>query len=267
MVDHVEYSNPAIIEQFIDFWRKQGGAQRFGYLIGRYEAYDLVPLGIKAVIEAIHEPPQAGDVDGIEVNMEWPDLAKIEHLAQTCGMKIVGMVYTDLLHDPDSKEGKVICKRHADSYFLSSVETIFSAKLQQARPNPSRFCLSGKFSSKFVTCVITGNEKGEIEVQAYQTSDQAMALVDADLIEASVNPGIVRVKKEEDPAQMPVSQNGSSSTAALTGLTKRYVPEVFYRYKNEYKIQVQESAKPCFPVDYLLVSVCPHLTYISYCRD
>lgn len=262
MVDHVEYAASNIIDSFIDAWRKTGGCQRFGYLVGRYEPYDLVPMGIKAVVEAIHEPPQHGDVDGLEVNMEWPDLEKVEALAQSLGQKIVGLIYTDLVTDTESKKpGAVVCKRHADSFFLSSLETIFSARLQSLRPNPSKFCRSGKYSSKFVTCVVTGNEEGEIEVKAYQASDQALALVQADLIEASVNPGVVRVKKENDP---PMDQHESGVKPTV----KRYVPDVFYRYKNDYGIMVKESAKPCFPVDYLLVSVsCRCFLLRSYQTD
>ena len=63
-------------------------------------------------------------------------------------------------------------------------------------------------------------------------------MVDADMIEASVDRGIVRVKEEERTAH-----------------SARYVPDVFFRYKNEYGLDVQKSAKPCFPVEYLLVNV------------
>lgn len=58
------------------------------------------------------------------------------------------------------------------------------------------------------------------------------------MIEASVDPGIVRVMEED---------RGEHSA--------RYVPDVFFRYKNEYGLDVQKSAKPCFPVEYLLVNV------------
>jgi nuclear protein localization family protein 4 len=234
MVDHVEFANPAIINRFLDFWRKNA-SQRFGYLLGHYETYERVPMGVRAVVEAIHEPPQEGDVDGIKVGMPWEDEARVEALAADCGLRVVGVIFTDLT--PDTTDAtKVVCKRHAKSFFLSSLETLFAARLQREHRNPSRFSGTGHFSSKFVTCVVTGNEKSEVEVQAYQASDQAMAIVGADIAEPSVDPSVVRIREDD-------------------GTSKRYVPDVFYRYKNAYGINVQESARPSFPVDYLLVSL------------
>ena len=89
-----------------------------------------------------------------------------------------------------------------------------------------------------MTAVLSGTAEGGIDVTAYQVSEQACAMVDADMIEASVEPGIVRVKEEDRSAN-----------------SARYIPDVFFRYKNEYERDVQKSAKPAFPVEYLLVNV------------
>lgn len=243
MVDHVEFSTPDMIDNLLQFWRRTG-MQRFGWLLGRYEPYTEVPMGIKAVVEAIHEPPQEGDLDGLRLGLPWEDQAKIESLAQMTGLQVVGMVFTDLTPDEDveqAKVGKVQPKRHAESFFLSSLEAIFAAKQQIAHPNVSRFSDTGIYSSKFVTCVVTGDKSGDIGVEAYQVGDQALAMVEADMIEASVDPSVVRVKDDNVASSDPKD--------------KRYIPDVFYSYKNEYNLQVKESAKPTFPTDYLLVSV------------
>lgn len=252
MVDHVEFAHPDLIENILTFWRSTA-TQRFGFLLGRYEAYPDVPMGIKAVVEAIHEPPQEGELDGLTLGVPWDEQPRIEKLAKLCGLEFVGMIYSDLspadpTHQDPSMTGKVVCKRHKESFFLSGIETIFAAQLQLANPNPSRFSSSGRFNSKFVTCILSGTEDGAIDVSAYQISEQGMGMVQADMIEASVNPNIIRVKPSEG---------------------ERYVPEVFYRYTNEYKIDVKESAKPTFPVEYLIVNAthgfpnAPNPTFLS----
>ncbi|CAD6957303.1 unnamed protein product [Tilletia laevis] len=289
MVDHVEFASASLVENLLGFWRKTG-QQRFGFLLGRYEPYTVtneatevaaggagatgkkiagVPLGIKAVVEAIHEPPQEGDIDGLTLGIPWDDQARVEALAKKCvvqaegfakglGCEFLGMIYTDLTPaDPTFEDkslvGKVLPKRHKDSFFLSGNEVTFAAHVQLANRSPSRFSRTGFFNSKFVTCVLSGTapgaadpadeesgvvdqvEWGAIDVRAYQVSEQAMALVQADLVEASVKPNVMRLKQSADK--------------------ERYVPEVFYRYKNQYNIEVKESAKPTFPVEYLLVNV------------
>jgi len=215
------------------------GLQRFGFLIGHYEPYDKVPMGIKAVVEAIYEPPQEGELDGLTVGIPWEEEPRIKELARNASkpLTVVGYVFTDLDPTPDDRT-KSAYKRHGGSFFLSSLEAIFAATLQKANPTASRSSPNGIFASRLITAVLTGTEDGGIDIATYQVSEQATAMVEADMIEASVDPGIVRIKEED-----------RSHDSA------RYVPDVFFRYKNEYGLEVKKSAKPCFPVEYLLVNV------------
>ncbi|TIB95209.1 NPL4-domain-containing protein [Wallemia mellicola] len=231
MVDHVEFASSGLVEGLLNFWRASG-LQRFGILLGKYAPYDAVPMGIKAVVESVHEIPQEGEVDGLTLGLPWEDQERIVDLAKSAGLEVLGMIYSDLSQPPEAQSP--LCKRHKDSFFLSSLELCFSGHMQNAHKLSSTQSKSGQFNSRFITCVLSGTAEGGIDISAYQISDQGMALVDADIIEPSVEPSTLRLK-ESKPG--------------------KYIPDVFYRFKNEYNIEVKKNARPCFPVEYLLVNV------------
>ena len=229
IVDHIEFQHSYIVENFIGYWRSTG-YQRFGYLYGKYVPYDEVPLGIKAEVHAIYEPPQDCSVDGFELLAD-PLLPAVDRMSEILGLQKVGMIYSDLTDD-GTNTGKVLNKRNTDTFFVSGLETMFMAQMQLHNKSRCKHSSSGKFGSKFVTVIATGDENGGIALTEFQASNACMAMTDAGIIEASTDPSLVLVSE-------------CTNT--------KYVPEVFYKYKNEYNVQVQQAANPTFPVEYLLV--------------
>ncbi|XP_076243670.1 nuclear protein localization 4 isoform X2 [Calliopsis andreniformis] len=230
-VDNVMFENPSLVERFLNYWRSTGH-QRVGYLYGRYEIHTDVPLGIRAVVAAIYEPPQESAKDNIRL---LPDERQnlVDELAHLLNLKKVGWIFTDLIAD-DVKKGTVKHVRNVESHFLSAQECIMAGYFQNQCPNPCRFSPSNYFGSKFVTVCVTGDNKNQVHMEGYQVSNQCMALVrDGCLVPTKDAPELGYVIESSD---------------------KQYVPDVFYKEKDSYGNEVPRLARP-LPVEYLLVDV------------
>lgn len=259
LVDHVEFETSAVVDGFLQAWRKTG-VQRFGYLYGRYEPHLDVPLGIKAVVSCIYEPPQQAKEE--EVELELPDRREeaVNGMANMLGLVKLGVIYTDL-KDDGTKKGTVLFKRHAGTFFLSSPEIYFAATLQNAYPSPSRYTTTGKFGSKFVTVVVSGNEKQEISLEAYQVSNQAMALVKSEIVFATQEATEMCVRESNlSTSNHSLSEQASNgSNEANMGENgaeaEVYVPDILFKNTNEYGATFIHRADPSFPVEHFIVNV------------
>lgn len=230
-VDNVAFENTNLVERFLNYWRSTGH-QRIGFLYGTYEIHTDVPLGIRANVVAIYEPPQESSRDSIRL---LPDDREqvVQQLAERLGLRRVGWIFTDLLAD-DVQKGTVKHTRNIESHFLSAQECIMAGDYQNLHPNACRYASSGSFGSKFVTVCVTGDKTNQVHMEGYQVSNQCMALVrDNCLLPTKDAPELGYVRESSD---------------------KQYVPDVYYKEKDSYGNEVSKIARP-LPVEYLLVDV------------
>ncbi|KAK3705188.1 hypothetical protein QZH41_013984 [Actinostola sp. cb2023] len=230
-VDNILFENPSIVEPFLDYWRKTGN-QRIGFLVGRYEHHKEVPLGIRAVVVAIYEPPQECTPDSVEL-VEDTNIGAVQQLAAELGLQVVGWIFTDLVPE-DVKKGTVKQLRGIDTHFLTAEECVMAGDFQNQFASTCRFAATGKFGSKFVTVVVSGHEGNQIGFDGYQVSNQCMALVrDECLVPTIDEPGLGYIREST---------------------SHQYVPDVFYKDKDSYNNEVTMLARP-MPIEYVLVQV------------
>ncbi|KAI8428959.1 hypothetical protein MSG28_007560 [Choristoneura fumiferana] len=231
LVDNVLLESPALVDRFLGYWRASGH-QRLGYLLGRYEPHPDVPLGIRARVAAIYEPPQSSSRDHVTLAPDDPLDAPLAALCDQLGLRRVGWLFTDLLPQPD-QPGRVQCTRGVETHFLSAQEVVMAAHFQSQRPHACRHAAGGRYGSKFVTVCVTGDKTNQIHLEGYQVSTQAMALQRAGLLLPSRDaPDLACVR----------AQPGS------------IVPDVYYTEKDAYGNEVKTAAQRV-PVAFLLVDV------------
>ena len=230
-VDYITFENAEIVDNFLNFWRITSH-QRAGLLYGRYEPYSGVPLGIQAVVTAIYEPGQQGTRDSINLLAdEDGKQAQVDRVAKSLGLCRIGWIFTDLVQKDTS--GSVKHVRHADSHFLSAQECITAAHFQNMYPNVTKKSSSQKFGSKQVTIVVTGDSKNQISMDAYQVSQQCMAMVRAGvLLPTKDAPELGYVREPKVGPNL----------------------DVFYKVKDQYGNEVTKVARP-LPVEYLLIDI------------
>lgn len=143
-VDYVQFERHAILDEFINWWRKTG-TQRVGFLYGRYEPYDQVPLGIRATVTAIYEPPQVGAEDSVQL-LEDPHKARVDEAAAAIGLQEVGWVFTDLVQTAEGIQTTRMTSDDPEQTVFTATEVLNAARwVAHPRPNapPARHQSAG----------------------------------------------------------------------------------------------------------------------------
>ena len=147
--------------------RFQFARKRFGYLYGKF--VDTEEDGKKAIVEAIYEPPQQVDPDAAEgfEMLDDPLEEHVEAIAQLCGLQRVGWIFG---HPP-----------REDGFVLSNAEIIMAAELQLQ-------AAGGVEETPFCTVKVTTGKDGNVSVEAFQVSQQCMAMAAEEALEVGPNP-------------------------------------------------------------------------------
>ncbi|CAD7975139.1 unnamed protein product [Amoebophrya sp. A25] len=197
-VDYLEYMNEAEIQNFVGHWRsKDMMEQRGGYMYGYYRPDKHVELGVRAVMEAIYEPPQS-EQDHVTFSNLPDDGTKIaDQVAERLGLEKIGWIYTALPKDE----------------LLNSQEVLEIAKLQQKYRTSAHY--SGYECSTFVTCTVRPDPEngGNPDTKVFQCSDQASAMLRDECLDLdNPDPKSIRIRKGGDGEVMPaVLQSGKDA--------------------------------------------------------
>eukprot|EP00388_Colpodella_angusta_P008134 GDKJ01022450.1.p1 GENE.GDKJ01022450.1~~GDKJ01022450.1.p1 ORF type:complete len:495 (+),score=113.67 GDKJ01022450.1:347-1831(+) len=161
-VDHLEIMNVPEMNSFVSYWRDELGmhVHRAGWMYGYYSETKHYKLGIKAVVEAIYEPPQNYVNGAIKLEKD-TFLATVDAVAERLGLERIGWIFT---HDERKQP-------------LTSKEILVAGQLQLASLQTGHF--TGYPVSKLVTCTISPDpsNNGAPVPNAYMVSDLGVALI------------------------------------------------------------------------------------------
>ena len=95
-VDYVSFLNYGDISSFVGAWQQTGMyEQRMAYLYGYYSEDPNFKDGVRVNIEALYEPPQIGEMNGVQP-LDDPKRALADRLAVGLTLERVGIIYTSL---------------------------------------------------------------------------------------------------------------------------------------------------------------------------
>eukprot|EP00941_MAST-03F_sp_MAST-3F-sp1_P001818 g1818.t1 len=223
--------NSAACNVFQQYVRSYAFAPRCGYLLGRYDEE-----ASRTIVDFIYEPKQHVDASG-ELCIDNDDLLEPAlHIAKELGLIKVGWIFShpkrtmssseddDEYNDNDDDMGG------ADDYRFTAFELLEAAEQQIDSINGD---LSKAENCKFVTVIVTANDDGHAEFDAFQCSPLCLQMTDAGaLLEHEEKAGLCRVSETftalvEGKKADYVSTNFFISVVAITQHTTKGISCTF----------------------------------------
>jgi len=149
------------------------------------------------------------------------------------GLSRIGFIWTSIKVN-ENKE--VIAERNQECP-LYCTELIRMGHLQSRYPNPWNNSDSKQYGSKFVSVLCYGSYKnpGNVDLEAFQMSNQGVALVKDEIIKAS----------KEDHLNFRVKRSNETT----------FYPDLQYQDVNEYGKNVIKRADPYFPAYFFIIGL------------
>jgi nuclear protein localization family protein 4 len=72
--------------------------QRMAWLYGYYSEDPNYPEGVRVNIEALYEPPQIGEINGV-MEQDDPHQNAVDRIASALSLERVGWIFTSINHD------------------------------------------------------------------------------------------------------------------------------------------------------------------------
>jgi nuclear protein localization family protein 4 len=156
--------------------------QRFGFLYGTFvqetrgEDVQADAKPTKVRVEAIYEPPQEFDAESAEgfIPLDDPKEEVVEQIAQLLGWRKVGWIYGH--------------KQREKGFVMSAAEVILAAEYQLE-------AAGGVEETPFVTVKVAPGADGTVSVEAFQVSQQCMAMVAEQALEVHADPKSCKVNE------------------------------------------------------------------------
>jgi len=185
-IDYVSFMNQEEVNLFVYEWLKHYCMkQRMGFLFGYYAADPNYKDGVRAVVEAIYEPPQLGDADSVEP-LQDKDRTLVDVIAASLSLECIGWIFTSINTEKD------VC--------LTSHDIRKAARYQEMYTIAHE---SDYKVSKFITVVVKPRENNQAEVECYMVSDLCQTLERDEVFGDSEVKNRMQIRKAKKNEMMP----------------------------------------------------------------